>query len=57
MAEPRFEISVWNNVEGDVVKKLWDACQDDYDALLEQYEDEPFYEVVIDREWEADDDA
>jgi hypothetical protein len=57
MAEPRFEISVWNNVEGDVIKKLWDASQDDYDALLEQYEDEPFYEVVIDREWEVDSNA
>jgi hypothetical protein len=57
MAEPRYEISVWNNVEGDVVQKLWDASQDDYDALLEQYEDEPFYEVVIDREWEVDADA
>lgn len=50
--ETHLEISVWNNFEGDVVKKLWDASWDDYDDLIEQYEDEPGYDVVIDREWE-----
>jgi hypothetical protein len=55
--ETHLEISVWNTFEGDVVRKLWDASWDDYDDLIEQYEDEPGYEVVIDREWEerADD--
>lgn len=52
MAEYRYEISVWNIVEGDVVRKLWDASEDDLEAIEEQYGDEPFYEVVIDREWE-----
>lgn len=52
--ETRLEISVWNIVEGDHVKKLWDASWADYDALVEQYEDEPFYDVVIDREWEEE---
>lgn len=50
----RFELSVWDNINGDVVKKLWDASEEEYDALVEQYEDEPGHEVVIDREWDAD---
>lgn len=50
----KLEISVWNIVEGDHVKKLWDATWDDYDRLIEQYKDEPFYDVVIDREWEEE---
>ena len=57
--EPRYEISVWNNTNGDHVRKLWEATEADYQALLEQYEDEPFFEVVIDRQWEvrADDES
>lgn len=51
-----YEISVWNNVEGDLVKKLWDASQAELDHLEEYYADEPFYQVVIDREWEEEDD-
>lgn len=50
--ETHLEISVWNTFEGDVVRKLWDASWDDYDNLIQQYEDEPGYDVVIDREWE-----
>lgn len=51
-----YEISVWNNVEGDLVKKLWDASQAELDELEEKYRDEPFYQIVIDREWEEEDD-
>ena len=49
--EMRYEISVWN-FEGDVVKKLWDASEQELDEVREQYADEPV-DVVIDRDWEA----
>lgn len=48
----RYEISVWNNITGDVVRKLWDADQNELDAICHQYDDEPGHEVVIDEEWE-----
>lgn len=54
MAEPRYEISVWNIVEGDLVKKLWEATEAELAEIEERYRDEPFYEVVIDRDWEED---
>jgi hypothetical protein len=50
--ETRYEISVWNIVEGDVVKKLWEATDAELADIKERYGDEPFYDIVIDREWE-----
>ena len=50
-----YELSVWNNVTGDVVRKEWDADDDMYDMLCEEYADEPGHNVVIDNEWETDD--
>jgi hypothetical protein len=44
-------------MNGDHVKKLWDASETELDALIEQYDDEPWFEVVIDREWEEASDA
>jgi len=49
----RFEISVWNNSNGDLVRKTWDATEADLDEIEEFYLDEPFMVIVIDREWEA----
>lgn len=56
MMARRYEVSVWNVVEGDHVKKLWEATEAELDDLYEQYADEPFYDVVVDREWEEEDD-
>lgn len=50
-----YEISVWNNVEGDLVKKVWDGTEEELREIEEYYEDEPFYQVIIDREWEEED--
>lgn len=52
----RYEVSVWNIVEGDHVKKLWEATEKELDDLREWYDDDPFYQVVVDREWEVEDD-
>jgi hypothetical protein len=38
---PTFDVTVWDDVEGDIVKKLWDATQEEVDAVYEQFEDEP----------------
>lgn len=56
MMAKRYEVSVWSVVAGDHVKKLWEATEEEADNLYEQYADEPFYDVVVDREWEEDDD-
>lgn len=50
----RYEISVWDVINGDIVKKLWDADQRDYDDVFADFEGEPGIEIVIDREWEED---
>lgn len=52
--EVRYEISVWNITNGDLVRKLWEATEADRGQIEEQYDDEPFYEIVIDREWEEE---
>ena len=57
MTEPRCEISVWNIVEGDLVEKLWEATEAELSDIEERYRDEPFYEVVIDRDWEIESDG
>lgn len=56
MMARRYEVSVWNVVEGDHVKKLWEATEKELDDLRERYVDEPFYQVIVDREWEEEDD-
>lgn len=56
MGEPRYEITVWDTRDGDIVKKAWEATPVELDAIEEQY-DEPWHDIVIDREWEADSDG
>lgn len=51
----RYEISVWNIVNGDHVKKLWEATEKELQEIEDWYGDEPFYQIVIDREWEEED--
>jgi hypothetical protein len=37
---PTYDVTVWGE-EGEIVKKLWDASQDEVDEVYEQFEDEP----------------
>jgi len=50
-----FEISVWND-SGDVVATLWRATEAEYMKVLSEYEDDPCFSVIVNREWEVDDD-
>jgi hypothetical protein len=52
--ETRYEISVWNISEGDLIRKFWNATEDYLADIEEQYSDEPSYSIVIDREWEEE---
>jgi hypothetical protein len=44
---PTYEVTVWNDSNGDIVKKLWEATEDEVDDIRERYEDEPFHSVVV----------
>ena len=44
--EERFDVTVWDH-EGNVVKKLWDATDDEAEEVREQYADEPLKTVVV----------
>ena len=50
--EWHYEVTVWNQTNGDVERKFWDITENELDELRDQYEDEPWLDVVIDREWE-----
>ena len=50
--EWHYEVTVWNQTNGDVERKCWDITENELDELRDQYEDEPWLDVVIDREWE-----
>lgn len=53
----RYEVTVWNNTNGDIEKYFSDVSDDELEDIRESYSDEPWLEVVIDKEWdEADDD-
>lgn len=54
MKRTMYEITVWDIFEGDVLKKCWEADEDELSEIEEQYSDEPGVQVVIDREWEED---
>lgn len=53
-AEMRYEVTVWNQSNGDVEAYRREATEEELAQLQEWYEDEPFCEVVIDNEWEAE---
>lgn len=42
-----FTVTVWNMVEGDIVKKVWSATADEVAVLEDQYNDEPFHSVQV----------
>lgn len=44
----KFEVTVWGD-EGDIVKVLWEADQNEVDEIMEQYDDDPRYVVQVER--------
>lgn len=48
-----YEITVWDITNGDIVHKEWDGSEEDLSWCEETYAGEPFFEIVIDREWEG----
>jgi hypothetical protein len=55
MSAPRYEVSVWDNVNGDVVKYVRECDEDELSELEDWYNDDGIHQVVIDREWEEED--
>jgi hypothetical protein len=43
----RFEVTVWDDLEGNILKKLWEATPDEAHELREQYADTPYVTVVM----------
>lgn len=53
----RYAVMVWNTTNGDIEKYFSDVSDDELDGIRESYSDEPWLEVVIEKEWgESDDD-
>lgn len=47
-SDPRtFQVTVWNTIDGDIVKKLWEASIDEVNEVEEQYSDEPFMMIQV----------
>lgn len=44
--EPLFNVDIWNN-DGDVVKRYWEVTAAEVDDIRDQYEDEPWLNVVV----------
>lgn len=47
MEDERYDVTVWDLRDGDIVKKLWEAAYEEAEEVREQYADEPFYDVQI----------
>jgi len=43
----RYEVTVWNVVDGDILEVNYEASQRDLDEIEERYEDEPGIEIQI----------
>jgi hypothetical protein len=52
--ETRYEITVWNTFTGDIERKWWRGTAEDLDEAEMGYLDKPWFEVIVDREWEAE---
>ena len=50
-----YEVTVWNQSNGDIMRYVSDATEAELDELRNYYDDEPWAAVVIDREWEEAD--
>lgn len=48
-----YEVTVWNQTNGNVEKYISEATEEELQECRDYFEDEPWCEVVIDREWEA----
>lgn len=44
--EPLFNVDIWNN-QGDVVKHYREVTAEEVDDIRDQYEDEPWLDVVV----------
>ena len=53
-SERRYEITVWNQTNGDVERYVREATEAEFAEIRQWYEDEPYCEVVIDSEWEVE---
>jgi hypothetical protein len=45
--DQEYEVTVWDMVEGDIVKKRWDATAAEADEIREQYADDPTKSVQV----------
>jgi L-arabinose isomerase len=45
--KPLFNVDIWNN-QGEVVKHFREITAAEVDEIMEQYEDEPWLDVVVD---------
>lgn len=46
-ANERFEVSVYRMADGDHIKQLWDATNEEVEDVQEQYGGDPEYDVVV----------
>ncbi|SCB30697.1 hypothetical protein [Rhizobium lusitanum] len=51
---PRYEITVWDISAGDVVRKERSATEEEL-RQIEEIFDDPWHDIVIDDQWEVDD--
>lgn len=42
---PRYCVTVWSVLDGDMVEKLWEASEAELDEIERRYEDDPFTEI------------
>lgn len=45
--DQEYEVTVWDIVEGDIVKKRWNATASEADEIREQYADDPNKSVQV----------
>ena len=48
---PRFEITVWDIANGDIVEKLWEASKRESDEIEERYSEDEALEVQVEEKW------
>lgn len=45
--EIRFDVEVWDLLDGDLVEKLWDATEEEADGIHDRYEDDPMKMISV----------
>jgi len=43
----RYEVTVWNVVDGDIVAKNWSATEEEVAEMETRYGDEPYFDVQV----------